>query len=95
MRVYIIPYLTDNYGYILEDRDTGLFCIIDGANSEAVQNTIDHFNLDRAKLSFILTTHKHWDHAGGNDQLTIDFNNPLIYGSQIDNPFCTTEFIKD
>lgn len=95
MRVYIIPYLSDNYSYILEDKDSGLFCIIDGASHEAVLATVDHYGLDRSKMMFILTTHKHWDHAGGNDELAKAFEQPKVLGSAIDNPYGTTDHIKD
>jgi hypothetical protein len=46
MIVYQIPYLADNYAYILQDEHSGKFCIIDGADSQAVQNAIDVFDLD-------------------------------------------------
>lgn len=66
VNVYIVPYLDDNYGYILEDRKTGELAIIDGADPEAIFNTLEHHELSTQDIKAVLTTHKHWDHAGGN-----------------------------
>ena len=43
------------------------------------------------RLTHILTTHKHWDHSGGNVELNAHFKNALVVvGSAVDKPHGTT-----
>lgn len=43
----------------------------------------------------MLTTHKHWDHAGGNSELRKSFPDIPFYGSKIDRPDQTDHFLYD
>lgn len=55
--------LSDNYGYLIRDRETGAVAAIDTPDAEAIDR-----ELARAgwRLTHILNTHWHPDHAGGN-----------------------------
>jgi len=86
MTVFVIPYLSDNYGYILLDKSSSQFCIIDGGDPSLFLKTMDYFSLSSSDLLFILTTHKHWDHAGGNQLLRLEFPDVPFYGSLGDMP---------
>jgi len=51
--------------------------------------------LQDSKCHFVLTTHKHWDHAGGNHELKTSFPNALFYGSKVDSPIGIDNYIED
>lgn len=44
---------------------------------EAVASAVQKNNVNLKK---VLTTHHHWDHAGGNENLCKKFNNLEVYG---------------
>lgn len=58
-----IPVLTDNYVYLLKDSDTGKVAAVDPSEAEPVLKTLRD---EGWKLDYILNTHHHWDHVGGN-----------------------------
>ena len=66
MKVEIIKCLQDNYSYIIIDKKHNHACVIDPSESEPVINFIESKNI---KLKFILNTHHHHDHVGGNNDL--------------------------
>lgn len=45
---------------------------------------IKYLEKNNLELTHILTTHKHWDHSGANEQLAKKFKNLLVYGSKGD-----------
>lgn len=58
-----IPCLSDNYGYLIRDRATGAVAAIDTPDPEAINAALAR---EGWRLSHILNTHWHPDHAGGN-----------------------------
>tara|TARA_A100000171_G_scaffold52129_1_gene69164 strand:- start:717 stop:1469 length:753 start_codon:yes stop_codon:yes gene_type:complete len=58
-----IPLLTDNYAYFLEDLATGVTAIIDPSEATGVLTFLKDHN---KSLNYILNTHHHHDHTGGN-----------------------------
>lgn len=72
--VAYVPFMEDNYSYIIIDEETGLTAFVDPADASAVSNTFhrlketSNLKMD-LNLSLILCTHKHMDHAGGNNSL--------------------------
>ena len=87
MHIQSIPMWTgksDNYAYILKDDKTKEAVIIDPANPDEVapvlKKAIDSGDI---KLTAIVNTHHHWDHAGGNKKLRTALGNenlPIIGG---------------
>ncbi|XP_067128107.1 hydroxyacylglutathione hydrolase, mitochondrial [Centruroides vittatus] len=75
MQIYLLPALEDNYMYLLIDDDTRQAAIVDPVDPEKV---IDTVNKSGAQLTTVLTTHHHWDHAGGNEKLVKKFASPLM-----------------
>lgn len=61
-----VPCLRDNYAYLLHDVDTGTVGVVDP--SEAVP-IIDALSKKNRNLTYILNTHHHHDHTGGNAEL--------------------------
>jgi hydroxyacylglutathione hydrolase len=58
-----IPCLSDNYGYLVHDRATGAVAAIDTPDPEAINAALAR---EGWRLTHILNTHWHSDHAGGN-----------------------------
>jgi hydroxyacylglutathione hydrolase len=59
-----LPCLTDNYGFLVRDEASGLAACIDTPDADAILRELDQAGW---RLSLILNTHWHPDHAGGND----------------------------
>lgn len=66
MQVHVLPALSDNYMYLVVDEVTGEAAIVDPVEPEKVLSAVQQHG---ARLSTILTTHHHWDHAGGNEKM--------------------------
>lgn len=64
--VHMFPCLSDNYGYLIHDPDSGLTASIDTPDAAEINRQLVKQNW---QLSYILNTHHHADHAGGNLQL--------------------------
>ncbi|XP_070159670.1 transmembrane protein 104 homolog isoform X5 [Polyergus mexicanus] len=77
MKVQILPALQDNYMYLIIDEATREAAVVDPVDPEAVAKAVQQNNI---KLRKVLTTHHHWDHAGGNARLSKSFTNLSIYG---------------
>ena len=75
MKIKIIPCLTDNYSYIIIDESNKKTCVIDPSEAEPVINYLEKNNL---KLNWILNTHHHYDHVGGNTLLKAKYNAKVI-----------------
>jgi hydroxyacylglutathione hydrolase len=55
--------LSDNYGFLIRDRETGATATIDTPDADAINAALDEAGW---RLDFIFNTHWHPDHAGGN-----------------------------
>ena len=75
MIVKIIPCLSDNYCYLLFDKDKKIGCVIDPSEAKPVEEIIQKNNIN---LKYILNTHHHYDHVGGNIELKKKFNSKII-----------------
>jgi len=58
--------LQDNYIYLVHDVALGITAVVDPSLAEPVLKALDNLNW---KLDFVLNTHHHWDHTGGNLEL--------------------------
>jgi hydroxyacylglutathione hydrolase len=63
LQIHQFPCLGDNYGYLVHDPDSGRTASIDSPDAAAIQRELAGRGW---KLDFILNTHHHADHAGGN-----------------------------
>lgn len=78
MDVKILPALQDNYMYLIIDKETRDAAIVDPVDPESVLAAVEKENVN---LKQVLTTHHHWDHAGGNNKLVDNFKSSLtVYG---------------
>lgn len=77
MQVHVLPALSDNYMYLLVDEKTKEAAIVDPVEPDKVAAAVQEQGL---KLSTVLTTHHHWDHAGGNEGIAAKFPDLVIVG---------------
>jgi len=61
--VVSVPFMNDNYSYLIVDGGTRTCAVIDPADPERVSAAVDKLKVD---VTHVLTTHRHHDHAGGN-----------------------------
>ena len=75
LKINIIPCLEDNYSYIIHDTSSDIVGVIDPSEFKPIDNFIKKkFN----KINFILNTHHHFDHTGGNLDLKKKYNCKII-----------------
>ncbi|XP_030653715.1 hydroxyacylglutathione hydrolase, mitochondrial isoform X4 [Nomascus leucogenys] len=77
MKVEVLPALTDNYMYLVIDDETKEAAIVDPVQPQKV---VDAARKHGVKLTTVLTTHHHWDHAGGNEKLVKLESGLKVYG---------------
>ncbi|XP_077979648.1 hydroxyacylglutathione hydrolase, mitochondrial-like isoform X2 [Glandiceps talaboti] len=77
MKVRLLPALDDNYMYLLVDEKSKTAAIVDPVQPEKVVDAVKEENVT---LTTVLTTHHHWDHAGGNEKLVTMVQGLAVYG---------------
>lgn len=73
MYIDIIPFGSDNYAYIIQSGDT--VTVVDPGDPTPVDNFLKSKNLP---LHYILNTHHHGDHIGGNEFLKTTYTAQII-----------------
>ncbi|HVY64306.1 MAG TPA: hydroxyacylglutathione hydrolase [Gammaproteobacteria bacterium] len=66
LAIHMFPCLKDNYGYLLHDADSGVTAAVDTPDAAAI---LAELETKGWRLTHILNTHHHADHAGGNLEL--------------------------
>lgn len=77
MQVYRLPVLSDNYIFLLHDRDRNIAAIVDPALAQPVLQQLQALG---ARLTAIFNTHPDKDHIGGNSELLQRFPQVKVYG---------------
>ena len=75
MIVEIIPCLQDNYSYLIIDENNNDACVIDPSEAKPIINFIENSKIN---LKYILNTHHHYDHVGGNLELKKRYNSAVV-----------------
>jgi len=75
MKIEIIKCLQDNYSYLIIDEENQTACVIDPSESAPIINYLDNSKIN---LKFILNTHHHYDHVGGNIELKKKYNSKVV-----------------
>ncbi len=75
MRVEVIPCLQDNYSYLIIDKSNNSACVVDPSEAKPIINFVEKENIN---LKYILNTHHHFDHVGGNKNLKKKYNSVVI-----------------
>lgn len=94
MNVIVIPMLQDNFCYYVYKRnDIQKGFIVDVSEADKALDFLKTFGIHN--LTHLVTTHKHYDHSGGNKDLKEKFPHlEIIGGFEDDIPGCTHP-IKD
>lgn len=77
MDVKILPALQDNYMYLIVDKASKEAAIVDPVEPKTVLEAVKQHGVN---LTTVLTTHHHWDHAGGNEELVKLSPGLKVYG---------------
>ena len=75
MIVEIIPCLQDNYSYLIIDENNNNACVVDPSEAKPVIDLIEKKNIN---LKYILNTHHHYDHIGGNEELKKRYDSTVV-----------------
>ena len=79
MIIEIIPCLSDNYSYLIHEKEFNTVSIVDPSEFKCCDEAIKKYK----KLDFILNTHHHADHVGANLELKKKYNSKIL-GSDSD-----------
>uniref|UniRef100_A0A3N7FAV2 hydroxyacylglutathione hydrolase n=1 Tax=Populus trichocarpa TaxID=3694 RepID=A0A3N7FAV2_POPTR len=82
MKILHVPCLEDNYSYLIIDESTKEAAVVDPVEPEKLVNAANEHGLH---LKLVLTTHHHWDHAGGNEKIKEMVPGIKVYGGSLDN----------
>jgi hydroxyacylglutathione hydrolase len=66
LEIHMFPCLADNYGYLVHDPASGVTAAVDTPDANAIRTELDAKGW---RLTHVLNTHHHADHAGGNLRL--------------------------
>ena len=75
MLITPIPCLTDNYAYIIYDSSSKITGVVDPSEAKPI---ISFLKREKLKLNYILNTHHHFDHIGGNIELKKIYNAKVV-----------------
>ena len=75
MKIEIIKCLQDNYSYLLIDDTKNIGCVVDPGEAAPIIKYVESNNID---LKYILNTHHHYDHVGGNLELKKRYNSKIV-----------------
>nr|GMC59240.1 hydroxyacylglutathione hydrolase cytoplasmic [Ipomoea batatas] len=92
MKILHIPCLEDNYSYMIIDESTKEAAVVDPVEPHKVFRVAQENGVD---LKLVLTTHHHWDHAGGNDKLKQLVPEIKVYGGSTDNVQGCTDKVEN
>ena len=67
--------MQDNYSYLIINESNNDACVIDPSEAKPIINFIQRENIN---LRYILNTHHHFDHIGGNKELTEKYNSIVV-----------------
>ena len=80
LNINILPCLKDNYSFVIHDTEANIVSVVDPSEFEPVDNFIEK---KFKKIDYILNTHHHFDHTGGNLDLKKKYKSKII-GSKKD-----------
>ena len=75
MKIEVIKCLQDNYSYLIIDNKNKYACVVDPGESYPIINFIENSDIE---LRYILNTHHHYDHIGGNLELKNKYGSKIV-----------------
>jgi hydroxyacylglutathione hydrolase len=93
MNIEIISCLDNNYSYLIHEQKTNTVVIVDPSEFEPCDEIIKN---KYKKLDYILNTHHHYDHVGGNKELKKKYNSTILGFEGDKNRIpCIDKFLND
>ena len=80
LNINIVNCLKDNYSFVIHDTETNTIGVVDPSEFDPINNFIEK---KFKKIDYILNTHHHFDHTGGNLDLQKKYKS-MIVGSKKD-----------
>ncbi len=74
MRILPVPCLKDNYAYLVMN-DDGDAVVVDASEADPIREAVRRAG---ANVRAIWSTHHHWDHVGGNEELAGEFRVEVV-----------------
>ena len=90
-RVHQFPILDDNYSYLIACDIAGEAAAVDPAEPETTLAEVEKAGLT---LTTVLCTHKHWDHAQGNEALAAHIPGLRVVGTAHEECPAATELVS-
>ena len=75
MKIQVIKCLQDNYSYLIINESNLNACVVDPSEAKPIINFVESNNI---RLKYILNTHHHFDHVGGNLELKKRYNSNIV-----------------
>mmetsp|Transcript_26711 Transcript_26711/g.69240 ORF Transcript_26711/g.69240 Transcript_26711/m.69240 type:complete len:319 (-) Transcript_26711:322-1278(-) len=75
LQVERLPALEDNYVWLLVEEGSGKVAVVDPSEFTVVDEALQQRGLD---LDYIINTHHHWDHTGGNAKLKAKYSCEVV-----------------
>lgn len=91
LQVHAVPYLSDNFGYVIVDEASKQAALVDVVDPEKFASYVKTIGCE---VTYILTTHYHADHQGGNKNCVKFFPGVPVYKSKYE-PTDGTHDISD
>ncbi|XP_078159940.1 metallo-hydrolase/oxidoreductase superfamily protein [Carex rostrata] len=92
MKIVPVPCLEDNYAYLIVDEATNEAAAVDPVEPEKILHAASEIG---ASVKYVLTTHHHWDHAGGNEKMALLIPGIKVYGGSVDNVKGCTDKVEN
>ncbi|KAJ8764075.1 hypothetical protein K2173_004976 [Erythroxylum novogranatense] len=92
MKIFHVPCLEDNYAYLIIDEDTKEAAVVDPVEPDKILKVASEHGVH---LKFVLTTHHHWDHAGGNEKMKQLLPAIKVYGGSLDKVKACTNQVEN
>jgi hydroxyacylglutathione hydrolase len=91
--VHIVPALSDNFTYLIVDTASKVAGVIDPVEPQKLIDTAAALGVE---IKYVLTTHSHWDHHGGNNDIVKLLPNiEEVYGGVGDGVDACTKEVTD
>eukprot|EP00299_Pterocystis_sp_00344_P001022 c10687_g1_i1.p1 GENE.c10687_g1_i1~~c10687_g1_i1.p1 ORF type:complete len:512 (+),score=98.73 c10687_g1_i1:64-1536(+) len=90
--VWPIPIIHDNYAYLICDNETGHAAAVDPSAPDVVMNVVHRLGM---RLTTVVCTHSHHDHAGGNSKIKKRMPSVTIVGASGTSMMSVDSVVQD
>lgn len=93
LKITVFPCLTDNYGFLIQDEASGKVACIDTPEAAKIIAKVEDMGLPG--VDYILNTHWHPDHGGGNAEVQARFGCPIHGPEEVRKRWPLDHVLKD